>query len=203
MRLTAPYAYGGGDWPNHGGPPTDFTADASGTGVQPAPGSSAWINFLTVKSFQPSLVEGTDGIFSHVFEILPQDGYPASQGSSLDDLEFSLDDQPGTSLSSNVADAFPVQSRSCCPTFTAALTALDGTVEPLPAWLSLAYGFIPDAMPLFDSYQSQLDVGLTLVLASYPGVQAVDNYTILTTATSNDQPPIQTSKSFTLRVSSY
>lgn len=97
MRVTAPYAYGGGNWPNHGGPPTDFTADASGAGMQPLPDSNDWSNLLTVKSFQPPLVQGTDGIFSHLFEILPQDGYSASQGTSLDDLELSLDDQPGTS----------------------------------------------------------------------------------------------------------
>ena len=202
MRLTAPYAHGSGGWPNSGGPPTDFTADASGDGLQPAPDSSAWSNLLAVTSFKPPLVQGPYAIFSHVFQILPQNGNSASQGLSLNDLEFTLNDQPGTSLSLNVEDAFPVQSRSCCPTFTAALRATDGTVEPLPAWLSLAYGFVPDAIPILDSYQSlvTLDVGATLKLASYPGVQAVGNYTILVTATSADQPPAETTKNFTLRV---
>lgn len=202
MRLSAPYSYGGSSWPSYGGPPTDFTADASGDGLQPAPDSSAWSNLLTVKSFKPPLVRGTNGIFSHVFEILPQSGYPTSQGPSLDDLEISLNDQPGTRLFLNVEEAFPPQSRSCCPRFTAALRATNGTVEPLPTWLSLANGFIPDAIPIIDSFQSlvSVDVAPTLELASYPGVQAVGNYTILITATTADQPPTQTTQSFTLRV---
>ncbi|KAK9836827.1 hypothetical protein WJX74_009057 [Apatococcus lobatus] len=208
VQLTAPYAYGGPNmWPNHGGPPTDFSVDASSAGLQPLPDDSAWSNLLDVKSFEPPLEQGTHGIFSHKFQILPQDGLPRSPGASLQDLNISLSDAVGTNLSINVEDAFPAQNRSCCSTFTAEMET-NGTIGALPSWLALTYGFVPDAMSNFnlsstDSYSyipPFLDVGLNLTLASYPGVQAVGSYLLNITAASADQPPVQTSKILTLQV---
>ena len=200
LQLTSPYAYGGVNiWPNYGGPPTDFTGDASGIGVQPSVDSSGWRNLLTVKSFTPPLFYGTNGIFSHSFQILPQDDSPTLQGSPLEDLQLSLSDSIGTNLSINVEAAFPLQ-RTCCPTFTAKVRARNATIEALPSWLSLTYGFVPNVMPIFEDVQSVLDVGVALKLTGYPGVDAVGSYTILITATSADQPPVQTTKSLTLMV---
>ena len=206
MQLTAPYSQ---QWPYFGGPPTEFSADASGAGLQPAPDSSAWSNLLSVQKLNPPLWHGAYGVFSHMFLIVPADGIQASGGASLADLEISLDDPIGTNLSINVEDAFLAQSRNCCSSFIAEVKAADGTTGALPSWLSLTYGFVPDAEPIFntseifDQYgeQSFLDVGLSLGLASYPGTQAVGSYLVLITAISADQSPLRTTKSFTLKVS--
>ncbi|KAK9836420.1 hypothetical protein WJX74_000101 [Apatococcus lobatus] len=207
MQLTSPYAYDGknlvsNSYVNYGGPPTDFSADASGMGVQPSIDSTIWKNLLVVKGFTPPLVRGTSGVFSHAFHILPQDGSPSSEGNPLQDLSVSLNDPIGTNLSIDVGDAFPPQ-RTCCPTFTASIRAADGTVRALPPWLSLTYSIMPDATPPFEDYQPPqpaVDTVVALKLTSYPGNQAVGSYTILITASSAEQPPRQTTKSFTLKV---
>ena len=218
MQLTAPYAFAAfHQRPSYGGPPTDFSADASGAGVQPTPTSSAWSNLILVENFTLPLWQGAHGVFSHMFQILPEDGSQTFAGAPLPDLEISLNDPIGTNLSINVEDAFLAQSRNCCSTFTAEIKASDGTARALPNWLSLTYGFVPDAVPVFDmsdirhddyidvsdQYNSRtiLDVGLSLELTSYPGTQAVGSYTILITAISADQSRLRTTKSFTLKVS--
>ena len=201
MQLASPYAYAASDWyPRYGGPPTDFSADASNAGVQPSPDSEAWTNLLNVNDMTFPLVPNTNGIFSHNFNILPQNGYQVIDDVPLDDLELSLSDPLGTNLSINAEEAFPSQSRNCCSTFTAAWRDDDASTLALPRWLSLIYGLVPDEAPAFETDQPFWNSALTLQLASYPGVQAVGNYTIDVTATSADEVPTTTTKSFTLRV---
>ena len=215
LQLAAPYAYRNyNSYPYSGGPPTDFTIDTSGAGVQPAPSSPDWQNLVTVKAFRPPLT-GQSGHISHVFQILPQDGSLVPATSPLQNLSIALSDPVGTSLAMNVAETFPLQTRTCCPTFTAAVQSQSGSTSPLPNWLSLTTNLVQTAAASTTSpnpyyyynyyfYTSgpALDVGLALQMNSQPGPQAVGNFTIILTSTSVDQPPLVIAESFTLRVSS-
>ena len=98
--------------------PTDFTADASSSALQPGTNSSEWANLLTVQSFQPVLPNSVYyyGFSNHTFPLQSptfQSDMPATATGAIDDVvvEVGMPSDYTVDITSLFAD----ESRVCCP----------------------------------------------------------------------------------------
>ena len=163
------------------GIPTDFTADASGTALQPPTDSSAWEKLISVQKFNPDFQflgcqHQRCGTLSHTFRIQPASasmGAPEAVNSSDAQRTFSVPNDISSDkfLPLDTDIWFKQNSRQCCLEISAVVLADNGT-QSLPQWLSIWYKLSRSAS------SAQLTADHALRVSAQPGRGALGRHTV-------------------------
>ncbi|KAK9824907.1 hypothetical protein WJX74_005202 [Apatococcus lobatus] len=160
-----------------GGMPTDMTSDASGSALQPASDSDAWVNLVTIRGFRPVTYSG--GLFMKDFAIPPphQPDKPARAIGAIPDVLIQIG-MPNDVLL-DITGLFTSTARVCCPIISLSIINFLGgaDVDSLTAAASTVSPDIPAGFGLPSSFSSlTLSTPSSAIIPFAPLIQPTGSY---------------------------